>query len=454
MNAQWSDWILGIGAWALAGVGLLLLTKALIGDRSNGRRRCRRCWYDMSLIKPIEGTWTCPECAKTARIEKQMLRSKRSMRLAVVASLLMLLAHPTWLMPNALREGVASVLPTTLLLLVAPIEADDFSLQTQDFASFYDLDSDSHFTKELLERARARTLAPSQVQHLMDKILKAQPEFVWAPILARDSWPANQPVLVDPDELMINMPFVGPDVLFRFRVKPDGEWIEQLYADRYRPIYERAQSLGSFPPGTIAIEGELLQGIRKTQLKDRTIAVDYTNASPVWRADIATIEIGTPAEDLIETITSATFESQVGKKFYGIGTDREGDLWISITELWRPREFQHIDMGVGLRIDVFADDQAIATGSALMRMIRPGQRGGSFGGTRYTFPLRWTTGPVDLSAYDSVVVQAKSDPDTAIRDLTRTIFWHGESTSRVTNINGAYWKSEGFARFKARFTNR
>src|SRR5690606_28519676 len=52
---------LGLGAWGL------------FGDRPRGRRRCPACWYRMDGVRGR----SCPECGRTARSERALLRTRR-----------------------------------------------------------------------------------------------------------------------------------------------------------------------------------------------------------------------------------------------------------------------------------------------------------------------------------------------------------------------------------------
>jgi hypothetical protein len=56
---------------------------ALFADRPRGRRRCPRCWYDMSFSPGM----TCPECGRTARRERELGRRRRRLGTASLAIL-------------------------------------------------------------------------------------------------------------------------------------------------------------------------------------------------------------------------------------------------------------------------------------------------------------------------------------------------------------------------------
>ena len=54
-------------------VGLLLVYWSLWGDRSKGRSRCPKCWYDMRGTVP---KLVCPECGHAPGSERGLYRSK------------------------------------------------------------------------------------------------------------------------------------------------------------------------------------------------------------------------------------------------------------------------------------------------------------------------------------------------------------------------------------------
>ena len=61
--------------------GTFLIIWGLIGDRARGRKRCPKCWYDMSGAVGLQ----CPECGITAKSERAFLKSKRPKWTFVIA---------------------------------------------------------------------------------------------------------------------------------------------------------------------------------------------------------------------------------------------------------------------------------------------------------------------------------------------------------------------------------
>lgn len=105
---------LGVFGWAVISMGLVLLGLALLKDRSRGRRRCPRCWYDMGGVPGL----TCPECGRPAKAERRLFRTRRRWRRAAVAIVVVLAGWATTAIPE-LRQGWERLVPTTALVLIA-----------------------------------------------------------------------------------------------------------------------------------------------------------------------------------------------------------------------------------------------------------------------------------------------------------------------------------------------
>ena len=115
----WVMWLFGLG---LLGLCTAVTWWGLFGDRARGRRRCPRCWYDLSHTLGM----TCPECGLTATSERSLHRTRRRWVHAGAAALAAALGS-TWTIEQARQGGWMSRLPTTLILRCLPIagSADD-----------------------------------------------------------------------------------------------------------------------------------------------------------------------------------------------------------------------------------------------------------------------------------------------------------------------------------------
>jgi len=100
----------------LALAGAILLVWALFSDRSRGRRRCPKCWYDLSKTAPESGL-RCPECGKTQKHERRLFKTRRRWRWAWPVLVIWLASAYLFVQPKVREDGWASIMPTTVLIL-------------------------------------------------------------------------------------------------------------------------------------------------------------------------------------------------------------------------------------------------------------------------------------------------------------------------------------------------
>ena len=89
MGQTWYATVWTAGAAVVFLGAIALLWCGLFGDRSKGRTRCPKCWYDMrgSLAA---GRLACPECGYEARGERQLHKHRRRWKAAILGAVLML----------------------------------------------------------------------------------------------------------------------------------------------------------------------------------------------------------------------------------------------------------------------------------------------------------------------------------------------------------------------------
>ncbi len=172
------QWLLILGC-AAAAFGSLVVAAALFRDRARGRRRCPRCWYDMSATPGM----VCPECGKTSRREKHLFRTRRRWRLAVVGVLAALVGVGTALAPNVRTDGWLSIVPTTALMMFAPtIERQEVvDPQTNRYV-------EDPVAAEFRRRTKTAPLAAWQMRYLLKRI---------GAIKMRDACPTPVPLQLD-----------------------------------------------------------------------------------------------------------------------------------------------------------------------------------------------------------------------------------------------------------------
>jgi hypothetical protein len=107
------------------GLAIVIAAWALLADwlrqRFRRRRRCPRCWYDMSHSP----TLTCSECGYTAKKERRLFKARRRWRWAFVAVFLLIGSHALHVTAQVKQRGWVAAVPTTVIILVTPwLEVD------------------------------------------------------------------------------------------------------------------------------------------------------------------------------------------------------------------------------------------------------------------------------------------------------------------------------------------
>lgn len=108
--------IIHLVAWLCAAAGLLLAVLALLWDRSRGRRRCPRCWYDLSKSPALQ----CSECGHQVPSEQALFRTRRHWSWAALAAAVVLAAWIGGTWPGIRRDGWAAAFPTPVLQPALP----------------------------------------------------------------------------------------------------------------------------------------------------------------------------------------------------------------------------------------------------------------------------------------------------------------------------------------------
>ncbi|MEK6703277.1 MAG: hypothetical protein AABZ53_13515 [Planctomycetota bacterium] len=121
MSDAWIDRL-----WMTVGLGLLVVACAgfawaMTGDGVRGwrarragnatRRRCGKCWYDMTGVAGLR----CPECGREARHERGLMRSRIRWRGVLVNLAVLLPAHVAASMPTVRAHGWGRLVPMVVL---------------------------------------------------------------------------------------------------------------------------------------------------------------------------------------------------------------------------------------------------------------------------------------------------------------------------------------------------
>ncbi|MCZ6445038.1 MAG: hypothetical protein O6758_02515 [Planctomycetota bacterium] len=166
--AYWLMWLLGLG---LLGLCTAVTWWGLFGDRARGRRRCPRCWYDLSHTPGM----TCPECGLTATGERSLHKTRRRWVPAGAAALVAALGS-AWTIEQAQQGGWVSLLPTTLILGCLPMAGS----------------ADGGLISELTGRMASKQLTEGQWRALIGRSIKGD----WRARPVTERWQEKYGVLL------------------------------------------------------------------------------------------------------------------------------------------------------------------------------------------------------------------------------------------------------------------
>jgi len=107
-----TDWPFWLAATLLGLLSAFILHRALLNNRSRGRRRCPKCWYDMSGVNGLR----CPECGRDAKRERRLFKTRRRWGWAAAAFAFALLSYGVWKIPEVRRRGWPRAIPTWALI--------------------------------------------------------------------------------------------------------------------------------------------------------------------------------------------------------------------------------------------------------------------------------------------------------------------------------------------------
>lgn len=112
-DLTWLARLLG-GAIVLSGTIVLIL--ALFRDRSRGRPRCPKCWYD------VTGLTGCPECGWSEQQGGHAFRTRRHYRWAALATLLMVVGVVLLTIPPRSQAARVAAARARILATIAQLK--------------------------------------------------------------------------------------------------------------------------------------------------------------------------------------------------------------------------------------------------------------------------------------------------------------------------------------------
>lgn len=117
--------------WLLLVIAAVLLLRGLFWDRAGFRgrakRRCRRCWYDLTGmdVDVTEGPVVCPECGKAHKTKRSMRRTRRGKRWIAAVVAVWLMAYAASVTPKVQKNGWGAAVPRVVLVASLPFLSEE-----------------------------------------------------------------------------------------------------------------------------------------------------------------------------------------------------------------------------------------------------------------------------------------------------------------------------------------
>jgi hypothetical protein len=222
MSQSWwqLDWVWTTTGWVLAALGAVLLLWSLFSDRSRGKRRCPKCWYDMTGVpgqnERAREMLTCPECGRRSPA-RRLYRTRRKWFRAFAACLILLSAWGAANWRAYAAGGWVRLIPSTGLALWAPTDFQFTNrLSSRSFAGSLPVRLPAGFPARTAGFGPASTPAPTsarqsigeevwrridegsmwkwQSQILIARALRESHQSIANRVFVAPAWPAGEPV--------------------------------------------------------------------------------------------------------------------------------------------------------------------------------------------------------------------------------------------------------------------
>lgn len=182
-----------LAGWLVAAAAALVLLWALCLDRNRKKRRCPKCWYDMSGTPGLR----CPECGREVRRERSLHRARRRWKWTPVSLILCVAGYLVWCQPRYEARGWVGLVPSTCLACMAPttdfVAAAPSGLRTTTTVT---PTRGEQLTFEFWTRLDEGKLARWQSEIFLNRYMRAHKIDIHAIAKVPPRWPLGRPIPV------------------------------------------------------------------------------------------------------------------------------------------------------------------------------------------------------------------------------------------------------------------
>lgn len=442
-----TDWPWWIGGTALGVFGLVLMWWALLHDRAKGRRRCPKCWYDMTGAERLR----CPECGHFAKRERKLFTTRRRWRWAVVALLMMFAGRLGIMCPQIQRDGWWSLVSNTALIyllvfvddasgpvageLLARMEANELSVA--DWDRFFDRVVSGDWRArptstqweskyyEIVRKWRFANLSTKRFRGTEHKAYQAEQKLYALPaqiqLQTRDPWPEGLPVYVAAS----GQTWWPLDVL-RLLVKPqipEAEAVE-LFADG---IMGR---LGLFLPFSTRMNGAVTFDVTVFQLRGEDDNLDWIDVGT--EVIEVPIRIAGKLDEIMTAVQSIQMDQVLRDELHLVPSRfTEAGVFAIEPRAYMTRAPLFDGIAVGLVVEFLLDGEVVAGTTYWW------EGGASWFETAQTANPYWGDFQrlARMKGEENWTARLRGDLEIAVRVIGADKYWSGQVTVPITWID-------------------
>lgn len=398
--------IFSIAAAGLGLAGVIVLILALFRDRARGRRRCPKCWYDLSVSG--EGNLRCSECGYKARRERKLYKTRRHWRWAGVGVVLLLGSYACRVTPDVRRHGWWSAVPTTLIIAVSPkVDLDESAL----------IDS-------LLARADRDEIADWQWDWFVLWGLKDGDRLVTPKITTRNGWVRNVPLMAKLDFIFHSSSSRAVSATAT-PIAPGGK---PIFASRHPIALVSFDSGVAQDAGTIDVESIMDWEVEiKTNIGRRQLSWTKRIRHPVWFSDRVDYLIEPATDPIVNQLIAEHIDALVMENSVYFYFDR-GDIEIYPRRELLEAVFKNVTFAVNVEL-IFGEDVVAEQSAWCGSDPRQSCNG-------MVVPNMLEQLSIDLRRQlaanpDQWRVRISPNPQLALNDFDSFLYWNGELTLPV-----------------------
>lgn len=432
-------WLVWLGMITLFLGSIYVAWKAWFGDRSRGRKRCPKCWYDMAYATSM----TCSECGNTVQRVIELTRTRRHLMkglLGIVLSTCLIIAFNETVL---YQRNWASYVPTRVLIWFLPVSSNPNSdvinqlisratfnkLSEVNYERFiqrcvsgdsFALPGSSSWSQKygsILNRFRPNWAAQREGDTLteLEELLLDLPLHVT--LTSRNFWPVGSQAQVNVQAL--NWWPIGSDC--RLRITPKFAGAEPISVYYNRKNTPRTGYSLLTPP--LDAETDTLEFVIETF---RLTPQDSDDWMPVSTVTISVdLRVTGNVEDYLEPVNDPAMTETLKRVILGISRWESGPSPIRFYV--SPRQTANVNfrnVAIGFISEIIRDDQVM--------MIDHCWWMGGDGVSRRNFGS-WSDMDMDVFRKTDFSagqwsIHVKSDPDLALRAGDALKYWEGEFT--------------------------